>query len=1424
MFAGAAETDLSQFISESSLLKYWADYTTEKRAVSRFFLVIVYHSGYNQVYQSFSYPEHRAEQRRFTVLNHCLYAAFPWRAEEACEERIIMEWKNVSVFISSTFRDMHAERDLLLKKVFPVLSEWCARRHLRLYDIDLRWGITSADAGSRNTVEVCLRNVDRCRPFFLCFLGQRRGWVPDRDGINPEAYDRWPDLEERVGKRSVTEMEIEHALLAPMISLVNGRREIPEEARRALFFIRDDAWLADLNPEQRVIYTNEGEKDAEQADASHAAFVSRVRKSWSAVYDYSCRFDRTLRTEELREEGEACAQGRLTDFTVQGKPLDRFVIEKLQEQILEAFPDRAQEVSGESGEPEAERQERRAEEVRRGTVERKELTGQLADYCCRPDNRILWVHGRAGSGKTTLLSRFYEAYAGGFDRRCLRFCGVTQASSRWGELWRGILEEMGTDPGSETEFRENLAACLKRIAEKGSVLILIDGVDELQEGLASLAWLPAALPDGLRLIISFRSDAKDAGDLLNHLKTLRGTALCEVKPLSGKEEITELIRSYLEHYLKAMDDEQIRAICENPAASNPLFLKIVLRELRVFGAFGQVTRQIEAYGRTPESAFARMLEDLEKETGYNPVSAEVFVPRLMGVLARVRGGIRLPVLRKVLFSLLPGTEEQISDTLSYYLRRLEPYLLADGETLAVSYRTLQESALARYASLAAQQHEALAEAFRGEDPLECLYHYRMAGKGNEVAALSEDIAFLCSVIRLSGAPALSAELKASAQAGIAVNGEVRDCLEQTAALTGRDSRTGAALFYKELRDPVLRSRAAQACEGPWLRYEPVPFTVPEDPEPGSFRTLFSIENRSCESFCIAKEKGIAWVLRGESDVSACSLAEGTEGPAFILPAGGRVRKIACSPDGTLLAFAAEDLSLTVCRAVLDDALRVLAMTPALTDACASVRFGGICLFSAPDGLIWQRPDGTVVSYTGADSEPVTAPAEQERLVGCFAGGTVWKGTDGTSLLTDSGCRIPLQARVNDAVLHEGILFLAAEDRKLTVIDPRTGRTEWQYPLPAESLGSLAVCGGEVYGADRYGALVRFRNGGVEDLGRITRGDNMVDAGTCLAALPDGKIAYLSMQRRAVLSTASERRRARLLRFWPENNGIALLWGTGRRMIAVFPDGQQVSAEYPDFVRAGRNLNEINNLMSAVSPQALLYESGSGTLNWQTPDDGGTIRLGGDTGMLRDLRYIPEKGTFQAVTETAQFREISGRMDAMGRIDLARSDSGLYVLCPCGTRTAVLSRRVQIREEGAANAYFADVLTMVENGRVLWTRNLPRAETHVSCLLYDRAADQLNLFYTLPRMEILSLQTGETVGQKAFPAVQYEAGAAMRGGKVYAVSGSVGGVCMTVTSLETQEEIRLPSHHRVRRIEEGGAGVFVQEGDERLFQVFPETGK
>ena len=119
-------------------------------------------------------------------------------------------WRNVRVFLSSTFRDMHAERDHLIKVTFPALRERLSPHRVELYDIDLRWGITEDEARDEKVIRLCLEQVDECRPFFLAFLGHRYGWVPRQ--VPADTTARYP-FAARFPGVSVTELELRHGAM-----------------------------------------------------------------------------------------------------------------------------------------------------------------------------------------------------------------------------------------------------------------------------------------------------------------------------------------------------------------------------------------------------------------------------------------------------------------------------------------------------------------------------------------------------------------------------------------------------------------------------------------------------------------------------------------------------------------------------------------------------------------------------------------------------------------------------------------------------------------------------------------------------------------------------------------------------------------------------------------------------------------------------------------------------------------------------------------------------------------------------------------------------------------------------------------------------------------------------------------------------------
>ncbi|NWG13698.1 MAG: DUF4062 domain-containing protein [Acidobacteria bacterium] len=123
------------------------------------------------------------------------------------------QWRTVKVFVSSTFRDMQAERDQLVRFVFPRLRDELLKRRTHMVDVDLRWGVTS----DQNVLDVCREIIDECRPRFICLLGGRYGWIPP--GCS----------------QSITAAEIRYAAL-----------DQPRTPRHSFFYLRDQAWTSTM--------------------------------------------------------------------------------------------------------------------------------------------------------------------------------------------------------------------------------------------------------------------------------------------------------------------------------------------------------------------------------------------------------------------------------------------------------------------------------------------------------------------------------------------------------------------------------------------------------------------------------------------------------------------------------------------------------------------------------------------------------------------------------------------------------------------------------------------------------------------------------------------------------------------------------------------------------------------------------------------------------------------------------------------------------------------------------------------------------------------------------------------------------------------------------------------------------------------------
>src|SRR6187402_391338 len=104
------------------------------------------------------------------------------------------------VFISSTFHDLQAEREYLVKKVFPEIRQLCRKHGVEFTEIDLRWGLTEEEAAHGKIIRTCLEEIDRCRPYFIGIIANRYGWSPQFHDIqkDSELINHYPWIEDAI--------------------------------------------------------------------------------------------------------------------------------------------------------------------------------------------------------------------------------------------------------------------------------------------------------------------------------------------------------------------------------------------------------------------------------------------------------------------------------------------------------------------------------------------------------------------------------------------------------------------------------------------------------------------------------------------------------------------------------------------------------------------------------------------------------------------------------------------------------------------------------------------------------------------------------------------------------------------------------------------------------------------------------------------------------------------------------------------------------------------------------------------------------------------------------------------------------------------------------------------------------------------------
>ena len=120
------------------------------------------------------------------------------------------------IFVSSTFRDFNVERDAIRNLVMPRLNVIAQKYAETVSFVDLRWGVDTntleTNEGVKKVLDVCLDEINNCKPYIIVLLGQRYGFLPTDTGLITEAT-KAKNFSLDNPNISVTEMEIEYGAL-----------------------------------------------------------------------------------------------------------------------------------------------------------------------------------------------------------------------------------------------------------------------------------------------------------------------------------------------------------------------------------------------------------------------------------------------------------------------------------------------------------------------------------------------------------------------------------------------------------------------------------------------------------------------------------------------------------------------------------------------------------------------------------------------------------------------------------------------------------------------------------------------------------------------------------------------------------------------------------------------------------------------------------------------------------------------------------------------------------------------------------------------------------------------------------------------------------------------------------------------------------
>lgn len=522
-------------------------------------------------------------------------------AKEASSQNIydsIIKDRRIKVFLSSTFKDMSEERDYLAKNVFMELEAEALRRNVALNLLDLRWGITAEESKQGLVTEICLREIEASRPFFIGIIGDRYGWIPSEEDFpeNSSLFESFPWVKEDIKNGlSITEIEIQYGVL---------RNKLP---LKAFFYIKETT------------------KDDTLDDSKEAKKLRHLKEQILAQKEHSVKYYKTA--EDLGE----------------------LIKDDIREQLYSIFPQKEEsDIVKES----AHIQESILRTKTEHYIRLKGAYEFIDDFIISPQ-RLLVIKGESGTGKSSLLANWAQIRK---DSHSI-FVHFIDTAYNCADcdfillrLYYYICEQLQIDTAIKTDDWNNvdIKTEIEKLIESTDkqFIVVIDALNQLNnvKNAYQLEWFPK-LSQHFKIICSTNDDNYDIIMALGHKAAIE----YEISLFQDVESFGEVINGYLRFYGKKLEEEQIQKVFENKLYTNSLLLFTLLEELRIYGDYETLNNKITYFTKaSSEIDFINLVfQRLEKDLSFYKAK-EGDVGRVLFLMAIARNGISNETLSQVL--------------------------------------------------------------------------------------------------------------------------------------------------------------------------------------------------------------------------------------------------------------------------------------------------------------------------------------------------------------------------------------------------------------------------------------------------------------------------------------------------------------------------------------------------------------------------------------------------------------------------------------------------------------------------------------------------------------------------------------------------------------------------------------------------------